>query len=193
MDEILNDLAKFRDFVTYKNPSVTFFGSARFDENSKYCKMAFSLAKQLADGGFAVVSGGGPGVMGAYESGKSPSVGLNIVLPFEQVTNKYATTSFIFSNLSARKFALIERSSAFLVFPGGFGTLDELFEILVLAQIGAKKAKIFLIGREFWSKLDDFIKTTLIREKAVSKEDLLLYTISDDLDAVRDEILGILN
>ena len=191
MDEILNDLAKFRDFVTYKNPSVTFFGSARFDENSKYCKMAFSLAKQLADGGFAVVSGGGPGVMeavnkGAYESGKSPSVGLNIVLPFEQVTNKYATTSFIFSNLSARKFALIERSSAFLVFPGGFG-------ILVLAQIGAKKAKIFLIGREFWSKLDDFIKTTLIREKAVSKEDLLLYTISDDLDAVRDEILGILN
>ena len=194
MDEILNDLAKFRDFMTYKNPSVTFFGSARFEENSKYCKMAFSLAKELADGGFAVISGGGPGVMeavnkGAYESGKSPSVGLNIVLPFEQVTNKYATTSFIFSNLSARKFALIERSSAFLVFPGGFGTLDELFEILVLAQ----KAKIFLIGREFWSKLDDFIKTTLIREKAVSEEDLLLYTISDDLDAVRDEILGILN
>ena len=184
--------------MTYKNPSVTFFGSARFDENSKYCKMAFSLAKELADGGFAVISGGGPGVMeavnkGAYESGKSPSVGLNIVLPFEQVTNKYATTSFIFSNLSARKFALIERSSAFLVFPGGFGTLDELFEILVLAQIGAKKAKIFLIGSEFWSKLDDFIKTTLIREKAVSKEDLSLYTISDDLDAVRDEILGILN
>ena len=198
MDEILNDLAKFRDFMTYKNPSVTFFGSARFDENSEYCKMAFSLAKELADGGFAVISGGGPGVMeavnkGAYESGKSPSVGLNIVLPFEQVTNKYATTSFIFSNLSARKFALIERSSAFLVFPGGFGTLDELFEILVLAQIDAKKAKIFLIGREFWSKLDDFIKTTLIREKAVSKEDLSLYTISDDLDAVRDEILGILN
>ena len=193
MDEILNDLAKFRDFATYKNPSVTFFGSARFDENSKYCKMAFSLAKELADGGFAVISGGGPGVMeavnkGAYESGKSPSVGRNIVLPFEQVT-----TSFIFSNLSARKFALIERSSAFLVFPGGFGTLDELFEILVLAQIGAKKAKIFLIGREFWSKLDDFIKTTLIHEKAVSKEDLSLYTISDDLDAVRDEILGILN
>ena len=114
MDEILNDLAKFRDFATYKNPSVTFFGSARFDENSKYCKMAFSLAKQLADGDFAVVSGGGPGVMeaankGAYESGKSPSIGLNIVLPFEQVTNRYATSNFVFSNLSARKFALIER------------------------------------------------------------------------------------
>ena len=93
MDEILDDLAKFRDFAAYKNPSVTFFGSARFDENNKYCKMAFSLAKELADGGFAVVSGGGPGVMeaankGAYESGKSPSIGLNVVLPFEQVTNK---------------------------------------------------------------------------------------------------------
>ena len=105
MDEILNDLAKFRDFAAYKNPSVTFFGSARFDENSKYCKMAFSLAKELADGGFAVVSGGGPGVMeaankGAYESGKSPSIGLNIVLPFEQVTNKYATSNFVFSNLA---------------------------------------------------------------------------------------------
>ena len=80
-----------------------------------------------------------------------------------------------------------------MVFPGGFGTLDELFEILVLAQIGAKKAKIFLIGSEFWGKLDDFIKTTLIYEKAVSEEDLSLYKISDDLDAVRDEILGILN
>ena len=130
MDEILNDLAKFRDFMTYKNPSVTFFGSARFDENSEYCKMAFSLAKELADGGFAVISGGGPGVMeavnkGAYESGKSPSVGLNIVLPFEQVTNKYATTSFIFSNLSARKFALIERSRECLLFPVGYGTLDD--------------------------------------------------------------------
>ena len=69
MDEILNDLAKFRDFATYKNPSVTFFGSARFDESSKYCKMAFSLAKELADGGFAVVSGGGPGVMEAANKG----------------------------------------------------------------------------------------------------------------------------
>ncbi|MGB2553741.1 LOG family protein, partial [Campylobacter sp. MOP51] len=90
--------------------------------------------------------------------------------------------------LHARKFALIERSKAFLVFPGGFGTLDELFEILVLTQIRNKRAKIYLVGSEFWSKLDDFIKTTLIEEKAVSPEDINIYEISDDLEKIAAEI-----
>ncbi|QKG28673.1 TIGR00730 family Rossman fold protein [Campylobacter sp. RM16187] len=196
MEEILNDLSKFRDFLAYKNPSVTFFGSARFEPDNKYCKMAYELAFALASEGFAIISGGGGGIMeaankAAYDSGKSPSIGLNIVLPFEQVTNPYATDKFVFSNLNARKFALIERSKAFLVFPGGFGTLDELFEILVLAQIGRKKSKIYLIGSEFWSKLDDFIKTTLINEKSISKEDLNIYEISDDLKKISEGILKI--
>lgn len=196
MEEILNDLSKFRDFLAYKNPSVTFFGSARFEPDNRYCKMAYELAFMLASKGFAVISGGGGGIMeaankGAFDSGKSPSIGLNIVLPFEQVTNPYATDKFVFSNLNARKFALIERSKAFFVFPGGFGTMDELFEILVLAQIGRKHAKIYLIGSEFWTKLDDFIKTTLINEKVISDGDPSLYEITDDLAKIRDEILQI--
>ncbi|MGB2552010.1 TIGR00730 family Rossman fold protein [Campylobacter sp. MOP51] len=193
MEKILNDLTKFRDFAAYKNPSVTFFGSARFEPDNKFCKMAYELAYSLANDGFAIVSGGGGGIMeaankGAFDSGKSPSIGLNIVLPFEQMTNPYATSKFVFESLNARKFALIERSKAFLIFPGGFGTLDELFEILVLAQIRNKRAKIYLIGSEFWSKLDDFIKTTLIEEKAISAEDLNLYEISDDLPKIAAEI-----
>ena len=193
MEEILSDLSKFRDFLAYKNPSVTFFGSARFESENRYCKMAYELAFRLACEGFAVISGGGGGIMeaankGAFDSGKSPSIGLNIVLPFEQMTNPYATTKFVFESLHARKFALIERSKAFLVFPGGFGTLDELFEILVLTQIRNKKAKIYLVGSEFWSKLDDFIKTTLIEEKAISPEDVNIYEISDDLAKIASEI-----
>ncbi|MDO5046014.1 LOG family protein [Campylobacter sp.] len=196
MEKILNDLTKFRDFAAYKNPSVTFFGSARFKQDNKYCKMAYELAYLLADRNFAVISGGGGGIMeaankGAFDSGKSPSVGLNIILPFEQMTNPYATDKFIFESLNARKFALIERSKAFLVFPGGFGTLDELFEILVLSQIGNKKAKIYLVGSDFWSKLDEFIKTTLIEEKAIDNNDLSLYEIGDDVVKIADEIVNL--
>lgn len=193
MDDILNDLTKFRDFAAYKNPSVTFFGSARFEPDNKFCKMAYELAYSLANAGFAIVSGGGGGIMqaankGAFDSGRSPSIGLNIVLPFEQMTNPYATSKFVFESLHARKFALIEKSKAFLVFPGGFGTLDELFEILVLTQIRNKRAKIYLVGSEFWSKLDEFIKTTLINEKAICPEDVNIYEISDDLIKIAAEI-----
>lgn len=193
MDEILNDLTKFRDFATYENPSVTFFGSARFKSDNKFCKMAYELAFNLAERGFAVVSGGGGGIMeaankGAFDSGKSPSVGLNIILPFEQITNPYVKSKFVFESLSARKFALIEKSKAFCIFPGGFGTLDELFEILVLTQIRNKKAKIYLIGSEFWSKLDDFIKTTLLENGAISEENVYAYEVSDDLYKIADEI-----
>ena len=195
-DKFLSDLNGFSDILNFSNDCVTFFGSARLEADSSYCQTAYKLARRLNEAGFAIVSGGGGGIMevankGAFESAKAPSVGLNIVLPFEQVTNRYATTSFVFSNLSVRKFALIERSKAFVVFPGGFGTLDELFEILVLAQIGTKKAKIFLVGERFWSGLNEFIKTVLIEEKVISESDLKLYKISDDIDEIASEILKI--
>ena len=194
IQSLVDELKKFNEILDFSNECVTFFGSARFDEDNVYCKMACELAKMLNSKNFAILSGGGGGIMeaankGAFQAGTAPSVGLNVVLPFEQFTNKYATTSLVFSNLNIRKFALIKHSKAFVVFPGGFGTLDELFEILVLAQIGTKKAKIFLVGQDFWSGLDKFIKTTLLNEKVISQNDIDLYEISDDLDDIVKKIL----
>ena len=125
---------------------------------------------------------------GAYESGKSPSIGLNIVLPFEQVTNRYATSNFVFSNLSARKFALIERSSAFLVFPGGFGTLDEFFEILVLVQTGFKRAQIYLYDEEFYAPLMEFFRTSLLKSGAINESDLQNFKLCDSVDEILADV-----
>ena len=195
-NELINDLLKFPSVLDYKNKNVTFFGSARFDEENFYCKKAYELAYKLNGLGYAILTGGGDGIMraankGAYDSAKSPSVALNVRLPFEQNTNPYVTAKYLFSNLSPRKFALTNSSVAFVVFPGGFGTLDELFEILVLAQVGSKKVKIFLYGCEFWQGLDKFIRETLVREKTINKDDINLYKITDDLELIANEILAI--
>ena len=195
-NELVNDLLKFPSVLKYKNKNVTFFGSARFEENNFYCKKAYALAYKLNELGYAILTGGGDGIMraankGAFDSAKSPSVALNVRLPFEQNTNPYVTAKYLFSNLSPRKFALTDSSVAFVVFPGGFGTLDELFEILVLAQVGSKKVKIFLFGSEFWQGLDEFIKNTLVSQKTIKKEDINLYKITDDLELIANEILTI--
>jgi len=195
-NELINDLLKFPSVLDYKNKNVTFFGSARFYEENFYCKKAYELAYRLNSLGYAILTGGGDGIMraankGAYDSAKSPSVALNVRLPFEQNTNPYVTAKYLFSNLSPRKFALTNSSVAFVVFPGGFGTLDELFEILVLAQVGTKKVKIFLYGCEFWQGLDKFIRETLVCEKTINKEDINLYKITDDLELIANEILAI--
>ncbi|MBE2984369.1 TIGR00730 family Rossman fold protein [Campylobacter sp. RM9344] len=194
--DLIEDFVKFQGVLAHNNKNVTFFGSARFDEENLYYKSARELAYKLGELGFAVLTGGGDGIMcaankGAYESGKSPSVALNVRLPFEQRTNPYTTADYLFSSLSPRKFALTDSSVAFVVFPGGYGTLDELFEILVLAQVGTKKVKIFLFGSEFWSGLDNFIKTTLVNEKTINPQDVNLYHISDDIDYIVSEILNI--
>ncbi|MBR8464984.1 TIGR00730 family Rossman fold protein [Campylobacter sp. faydin G-140] len=191
--DVVNDFLKFQSVLRHTNKNVTFFGSARFDKNNKYCKMAYELAFKLGELGFAVITGGGDGIMraankGAYESGKSPSIAFNVRLPFEQNTNPYVTAGYLFSSLNPRKFALTDSSVAFVVFPGGYGTLDELFEILVLAQIGSKNVKIFLVGTHFWNGLDKFIKTTLVVEKTISESDINLYTITDDLEFIVNEI-----
>ncbi|WP_103600042.1 TIGR00730 family Rossman fold protein [Campylobacter concisus] len=195
-NELVSDLLNFPNVLKYKNKNVTFFGSARFDEENFYCKKAYELAYRLNELGYAILTGGGDGIMraankGAFDSAKSPSIALNVRLPFEQNTNPYVTAKYLFSNLSPRKFALTDRSVAFVVFPGGFGTLDELFEILVLAQVGSKKVKIFLFGSEFWQGLDEFIKNTLVSQKTIKKEDINLYKITDDLELIANEILTI--
>ena len=144
-NELINDLLKFPSVLDYKNKNVTFFGSARFYEENFYCKKAYELAYRLNSLGYAILTGGGDGIMraankGAYDSAKSPSVALNVRLPFEQNTNPYVTAKYLFSNLSPRKFALTNSSVAFCRLSWWIlARLMSYLKFLVLAQVGNKK------------------------------------------------------
>ena len=167
------------------SPSVSIFGSARTKTDDPYYKLAEDIALELSNAGFSVVSGGGPGIMeaankGAYE-GKSPSVGLNIQLPFEQSGNGYQDIGLSFRHFFSRKVMFVKYASAYVVLPGGFGTLDELAEILTLVQTGkSRKIPIILVVSSFWSKLIDWFETTLVEAGTISPEDMDLITILDD-------------
>lgn len=170
--------------------TVTIFGSARKPQHTKVTEDAYAVAAKLASLGYSVVTGGGHGVMeaanrGAYDVG-GDSIGLNIKLPFEQTLNSYTTDNFEFTHFFGRKVSMTLDSSAFIYFPGGFGTFDELFEILVLIQ--TKKipaAPVILFGKDFWKPMDTLIRTTLLKEfGTISKDDLNLYHITDDVDDV---------
>ncbi len=175
------------------NKSVTFWGSARLPVDNEYYQKALRLSRRLAkDLNCMVVTGGGPGIMeagnrGAYEMGK-PSLGLTINLPMEQETNQYVTEEIPFYFFFTRKTLMAYSAEAYLYFPGGYGTLDELFEILTLVQTGKiSKLPIILVGEKFWKPLDEFIKQTLLLEnKTISQEDLDLYMITDDEDKIFD-------
>jgi uncharacterized protein (TIGR00730 family) len=172
--ETLNDLG----------PAVTIFGSSRFTKESEYYTDAVSLAKMLADDGFAIITGGGPGIMeGANKGakkGKAHSVGLNIEIPSEQVPNKYQDVSLSFRYFFIRKLMFIKYAIAYIIFPGGFGTMDELFEALTLSQTKRIQSfPILLYGTEYWKGLVEWIKTTLVKRGAVRREDLSLFTLVD--------------
>ena len=174
------------DFLKDKKHSVTFFGSARFDENNKYYIQTRSLAHKISSElSFAVVSGGGPGIMeaanrGAFEAG-GESLGLTIELPTEQYVNPYTTDSIPFYFFFARKVTLSYAAEGYVFAPGGFGTLDEFFEIITLVQTGKiPNVPIFCIGSEFWNPLQDFIKNVLIVNKTIDEKDLQIYKITDD-------------
>lgn len=175
------------------SPSVSIFGSARFKPDHPYYEVSEHISRLLSDSGFAVVSGGGPGVMeaankGAF-AGKSPSVGLNIKLPHEQSGNPYQDIGITFKYFFARKVMFVKYASAYVVMPGGFGTLDETAEILTLIQTGkTKKIPVILFGSEFWKGLTDWFENTLVPEGTISPEDLNLYTVTDDPQAVVDAI-----
>jgi len=177
------------------NKSVTFWGSARLTEDHEDYQRALRLARRISgELGYIITTGGGPGIMeagnrGAYEMGK-PSLGLTIKLPMEQNTNKYVTEEVPFYFFFSRKVLMAYSAEAYLYFPGGFGTLDELFEILTLVQTEKiNKLPIILVGKKFWEPLDKFIKETLLKDFAtISPEDLDLYTITDD----EEEIMRIL-
>ncbi len=170
--------------------SVTFFGSARTKPTEKYYKMAESLAGKICSEGYAVVTGGGPGIMEAGNKGSKnacgTSIGFNIVLPFEQVINPYVTHGIDFHYFFTRKVAMTFSSESYIYFPGGFGTLDEFFEIITLIQTRKiTKVPVILVGSDFWNPLLKFIKETLLEKfNTISKKDLDLFIITDDEDEV---------
>jgi hypothetical protein len=174
-------------------PSVTIFGSARVKEGNKYYEAARELAFKLSKKGFSIVTGGGPGIMeaanrGAFEAGGN-SIGLNIKLPKEQKPNKYLTEILNFNYFFARKVMLVKYATAFVLFPGGFGTLDELTETLTLIQ--TKKLKPFpviLYGSEYWNGFIQWLNDVVVKDGYINKEDTELFKQTDDIDEIVDYI-----
>ncbi|MGH8478508.1 MAG: TIGR00730 family Rossman fold protein [Gammaproteobacteria bacterium] len=174
-------------------PSVSMFGSARTSPEHPSYRLAEEIARALSDAGFSVVSGGGPGIMeaankGAY-AGTSPSVGLNILLPNERAGNPYQNISLHFRHFFSRKVMFVKYASAYVVLPGGFGTLDELAEILTLVQTGtSRRIPILLVQREFWDGLLHWFRATLVPEGAIDASDLELFEVVDNPQEVVDAI-----
>lgn len=167
---------------------VTVFGSARLPQDNKYCQMAYKLGGLLAENGHAVVTGGGPGIMeaanhGAYEIG-GHSIGLNITLSHEQFPNPYLNTCITFEYFFARKVSLAMASKVFVFFPGGFGTMDELSEILCLMQESKMpKMPVFLVGSDYWKGFDKMIGK-MIALKLINANDTSIFKITDDVNDV---------
>ena len=175
--------------------AATFWGSARTEPNDPYYKAAEELAAKMAKKGFTIISGGGPGIMeasnvGAFKVGGN-SIGLNIKLPFEQKLNPYTTESLNFDFFFSRKVMLTFSSEVYVYFPGGFGTLDEFFEIITLIQTKKiEKIPIVLYGSEFWEPLIRFFEKDLLKKhKTISKEDLDLFHVVDSVDDALKYIL----
>lgn len=191
---ILADFTKGFDELGDLGPSVTIFGSARVDEDNLYYKEALTLSNKLAKKGFNIITGGGPGIMEAANRGAKgidsiESIGLNIDLPLEQIANPYTTKELSFDYFFSRKVMLVKYSMAYVIFPGGFGTLDELFEALTLVQTRkVTGVKIFVVGTEFYKPLIDFIEDKLVVNGMIDKEDLELIRIVDDIDCIAKEI-----
>jgi len=172
-----------------KRPLVTIFGSARTKEKAKYYAMACSLAKRIAKEKFGVITGGAGGIMeaanrGAAE-GKVDSVGLNIALPMEQAANPYADTCLTFRYFFCRKVMFLKYACAFIILPGGYGTMDELFESLTLIQ--KKKIDpmpVILMGTEYWAGLVGWLKRGMLKAGNISPEDLDIFHLTDDIEEV---------
>lgn len=170
-------------------PAVTIFGSARLKPGNKYYDDAMTVARKLADEGFAIITGGGPGVMeGANrgaKKGKAHSVGLNIEIPSEQIPNRYQDISLSFRYFFIRKLMFIKYAIAYIIFPGGFGTMDELFEALTLVQTKRIKSfPIILYGTEYWEGLIDWMKKTLVEQGTILREDFSLFSLVDTPEEV---------
>jgi uncharacterized protein (TIGR00730 family) len=193
MFEIIAEFVTATERLQTIQPAVSIFGSARMRPENPYYKSAEDISRRLSEAGFAVISGGGPGIMeavnrGAYE-GSSPSVGLNIELPHEQSANTFQDVSHTFQHFFARKVMFVKYASAYVVLPGGFGTLDELLEILTLIQTGrTRQIPVVLMHRPFWTGLLEWLEGTLAEQGMIDAADLELLTVVDRPQDVLDEI-----
>jgi uncharacterized protein (TIGR00730 family) len=182
---IMAEFVEATERLSSIRPAVSIFGSARTLPEHPYYKLTEQITRQLSDAGFAVISGGGPGIMeaankGAY-FGESPSIGLNIQLPHEQHRNVYQDISQTFRHFFARKYMFVKFASAYVVLPGGFGTLDELMEALTLVQTGkTRKMPIILVCSDFWRGMIDWLQQVLVSEGMIGPEDMNLIQMIDE-------------
>lgn len=186
---IMSEFVSATERLSRIHPAVSIFGSARTKPEHPYYKLTEEIARLLSDAGFSVISGGGPGIMEAANKGafygKSPSVGLNIQLPFEQSGNSYQNISQTFQHFFARKVMFVKFASAYVVMPGGFGTLDELMEALTLVQTGkTRRIPIILVASQFWGGMVDWIHNTLLTEGMIGADDLDLIQVIDKPEEV---------
>lgn len=193
-NELANDFNNSEEVFKDLVHNITIFGSARVKQSNKYSLEAQKLAYNLAKKGINIVTGGGNGIMsaankGAFEAKSAHSIGLNIKIPKEQTLNPYTTRNFTFNYFFSRKFMLVKYSKACIIFPGGFGTLDELFEVLTLIQ--TKKIvnlKIYLVGSSYWKPLIKFLKNSLVKEGMIDKKDLKILKITDDIKFIEEDV-----
>ncbi len=189
MSEFVSATERLRDI----HPAVSIFGSARTPHDHPYYKLTEEIARLLSDAGFSVISGGGPGIMEAANKGafygKSSSIGLNIQLPHEQHNNPYQNISQTFHHFFTRKVMFVKFASAYVVMPGGFGTLDELMEALTLVQTGkTRRMPIILVGSKFWGGMVEWFRNSLLEEKMIAAEDLDLIKVIDEPEKVVEAI-----
>jgi uncharacterized protein (TIGR00730 family) len=193
--EIMSELQTAADRLADIGPAISLFGSARILPESPYYAKAIAIAQALAQAGFAIIAGGGPGIMeaankGAFEAG-GRSVGLNIKLPHETTNNPYQTDSLHFQYFTARKSTFFMHSMAYVALPGGFGTLDELFEALTLLQTNKlPAAPVILVGSEFWGGLVDWVRERLLTEGMIGRGDLTLFSIEDDPQRIVQQLVS---
>ena len=193
MFEIIAEFVQATERLQAIQPAVAIFGSARITPEHPYYQTAEDIGRRLSEAGFSVISGGGPGIMeavnkGAYD-GASPSVGLNIQLPHEQSANAFQDVSHTFQHFFARKVMFVKLSCAFVMMPGGFGTLDELMEVLTLVQTGKiRRVPVILVNSKFWAGLLDWIRGQLLADGLIGVDDPDLLTVIDEPQAVVDAI-----
>ena len=187
--KILSEIVDGFETLSEFSPCVSIFGSARVGQGDETYEKTVAIARRLSEKGFHIITGGGPGIMeagnkGAKEGG-TKSIGLNIVLPMEQEANAYADVQVDFKYFFVRKLMFVKYAQAYIGMPGGFGTLDELFEAITLIQ--TKRIKPFpvvLVGSDYWNPLWDWVRGTLLKHKYISPENIDLVTILDDADEV---------
>lgn len=195
MFTIMAEFIEATERLSEVRPAVSIFGSARTKPDSPYYVLCVDLAQRLSDAGFAVISGGGPGIMEAANKGafhgRSASIGLNIELPNEQASNVWQNISLNFRHFFARKVAFVKYADAYVVLPGGFGTLDELSEALTLVQTGkSRKMPIILVGTAFWSGLIDWFRAQMVANNTIDENDLNLIQIIDEPVQIVDAIFA---